>query len=388
MNPTETIPALTRWTNSALIGLFMTLLWLPMMDTLFHFDWAPPTTENRALASFPKTPSDWHELRGYVAGLEDYYNDHFGCRRCLTQWYNKVRWSVFKDRNTRSVLVGKDGWLFYTQAQMIDHYTGFLQFTPEQLHDWKVLLEKRRDWLVRRGIAYLFVVTPDKHTIYPEELPDWVKKVRPQTKLDQFVAYMRANSTVPVLDQRDVLLQAKKFHPTYYKTDVHWNDFGGFAAYQELMRTLARQRPGLEPLSLDEFSVTNLIPAPGDLVKGGDMAKILGLSLTESNYYSLTPKVKLPRFTMEQPPQERVHDPRLTMNPQAKGRMVVFHDSFALSWIQFLGYQFNQINYYWRYDLNPACIEQDKPDIVINEMNERFFNTENPVKMMAKEALN
>jgi alginate O-acetyltransferase complex protein AlgJ len=388
MHPTENIPALTRWTNTVLIGLFMMLLWLPMLDTLFHFDWAPPSTENRAMASFPKSPSGWRQLQPYVAGLEAYFDDHFGCRRCLTQWYNKVRWSVFRVENTRDVLVGKDGWLFYTHAQMIDHYTGFLQFTPEQLRDWKELLEKRRDWLARRGIAYLFVVTPDKHTIYPEELPDWVKKVRPQTKLDQFVAYMRTNSTVPVLDQRDVLIQARQICPTYYKTDVHWNDFGGFVAYQELMQTLASQRPGLEPLPLAAFTLTNVIPAPGDLAKGGDMAKNLGLSLTESNYYSLTPKLKLPQFTTEQPPWERVHDPRSTINPQAKGRMIIFHDSFALNWIQFLGYHFNQINYFWQYDLNPALVDQEKPDIVINEMNERFFNTENPVKLMAKEALN
>jgi len=382
---------MTRWTNTILIGLFMTMLWLPMLDSVFHFDWAPPSTENRAMASFPKPPAGWRQLQTYVAGLEAYFNDHFGCRRCLVQWFNKVRWSVFKVGNASEVLVGKDGWLFYTHAQMIDNYTGFLQFTPERLHEWKVLLEKRRDWLARRGIAYLFVVTADKHTVYPEELPDWVKKVRPQTKLDQFVAYMRTNSTVPVLVQRDVLVRVKQTlptYPTYYKTDVHWNAFGGFVAYQELMKTLAQQRPGLEPLPLDTFTFTNVIPAHGELAKGGDMAKILGLQMTESNYFELTPNVELPNFTTQQPSFEHVHDPRCTVNPQAKGRMVVFHDSFGLSWMPYLGYHFNQINYFWQYDLNPAVVEQYKPDIVINEMNERFFNTENPVKLMAKEGLN
>jgi alginate O-acetyltransferase complex protein AlgJ len=388
MNNSENIPALSRRANTVLIGLFMTILWLPTLDTFFHLDWTLARSENRALAAFPKTPSDWHELRGYVAGLEAYFNDHFGCRKCLVQWYNKVRWSVFRIENTRNVLVGKDGWLFYTQAEMIDHYSGLLQFTPEQLHDWKVLLEKRRDWLVRRGIAYLFVVTPDKHTIYPEELPDWVKKVRPQTKLDQFVAYMRTNSTVPVLDQREVLIQARQTCPTYYKTDVHWNFFGGFVAYQQLVQTLAKQRPGLEPLPLTAFTLTNAIPTAGDFARGGDMARMLGLTMIESNYYTLTPKIELPQFTFKEPPPERVHEPRFTNNPQAKGRMIIFHDSFALNWIQFLGYQFNQVTYLWKYDLDPVYVERDKPDIVVNEMNERFFNTENPAKLMAKEALN
>ncbi len=108
---------------------------------------------------------------------------------------------------------------------MIDHYSGQLQFTPEQLHDWQVLLEKRRDWLARRGIAYVFVVAPDKHTIYPEELPNWVTKVRPQTKLDQFYDYMHAHSTVPVLDLREIVRGGKKTCPTYFQTDTHWNFF-------------------------------------------------------------------------------------------------------------------------------------------------------------------
>ena len=388
MNPTENTPALTRWTNMVLIGLFMTLLWLPGLDTIFHFDWTRVPSENRALATFPNPPAGWHGLQAYVAGLEVYFNDHFGCRKCLLQWHNKSRWAVFKLKNTRSVLVGKDGWLFYTQHQMVDHYSGLLQFTPEQLHDWQVLLEKRRDWLARRGIAYVFVVTPDKHTIYPEYLPGWITKVRPQTKLDQFFAYMHEHSTVPVLDQREVLRAAKNTCPIYYKTDVHWNLFGAFVAYQELMQTLAQQRPDLEkPLPLSAFTVTHCVPAPGDMAKGGDMAKILGLGMIESNYFDLIPKPGLPTFTSKIPPAERTKEPRITSNPQAKGRMIVFQDSYAMNWIQFLGYHFNQVTYLWQYDLNPAYIEQDKPDIIINEMNERFFNTEHPSILMAKEAL-
>ena len=390
MNSTENIQTSTRWTNDVLIGLFMLLLWLPMLDTFFHLDWAPVPTENRSLAVFPKNPIGWRGLQPYVAGLEVYFNDHFGCRKCLLEWHNKLRWALFKDQSTRNVLVGKDGWLFYTQHQMIDHYTGLLQFTPDQLHDWQVLLEKRRDWLAKRGIAYLFVVTPDKQTIYPEYLPDWLvkSKVRPQTKLDQFVAYMHEHSSVPILDQREVVLEAKSIYPTFFKTDVHWNPFAGFVAYQELMQTLAKQRPGLDkPLPLTSFTITNRVMP--ELVTGGDLARILGLKMTESNCYilELVPNSGLPNYTSQIAPAERPREPRYTDNPQAKGRMIVFQDSFGMGWFQFLGYHFNKVIYLWQYDLNPAFIEQNTPDIVVSEMNERFFNIEDPKKMMAKEAL-
>jgi hypothetical protein len=247
-----------------------------------------------------------------------------------------------------------------------------------------VLLEKRRDWLARRGVAYVFVVTPDKQSIYPEELPSWVKKVRPETTLDQFFAYMRTNSTVPVLDVRDVVCDAKRIDPTYLKTDTHWNLLGGFVTYQELLQTIASQMPALKlkPLPMTEFILTN------QLQPGGDLARMLGTSMIESNAYFFTPKPELPKFTTQMPSVEHYKDPGFLNNPQAQGRLILFHDSFAGSWIPFLGYHFNQITTRWQYDLDPVCVDQGKPDIVVTEMLERFFNIEDPKIMMAKEALN
>ena len=374
-----------RRTNRALAGLFMLLLWLPMLDSIFHFDWTASRSENRRMAEWPEFPKSWHGLQDYTGGLEAYYNDHFGCRKCLVQWHNKLKWSLFREKTAGlRPLPGQDGWLYYNECDMVDHYTGELQFTPERLHDWQVLLEKRRDWLAKRGIKYLFVVAPDKHTIYPEYLPDWIKKVRPHTKLDQFIAYMREHSTVPVLDVRDVVLAAKKNHPVYMRTDTHWNDIGGFVAYQKLVESMAQQLPALKlkPLPLASFNLTN------QLMPGGDLATLLGLSMTESNAWFLIPKPGLPSFTITQPPAEHPTEPVFSTNVLTQGRLIIFRDSFAIAWTPFLGYHFNRITYLWQYNLDTAWIERDKPDIVVTEMVERLFNIDDPKKMLAKEALN
>ena len=374
---------LSRYADLVLIGLFIGLLWLPTVDTVFHIDWTPARSENRAMAKFPEVPAGWPKVQTYVKGLEAYFNDHFGFRKCLVQWNNRIRWSLLRENTGRSVLVGKDGWLFTMEEDSLDHYTGQLQFTPEQLHDWQVLLEKRRDWLAKRGITYLFVVAPNKESIYPEHLPDWVVKVRPETKLDQFVAYMREHSTVPVLDLRDAVRAGKKISPTYYQTDTHWNSFGGFVAYQELMRRLAREKPGVEePLPLACFMLTNR------LEPGYDLARIIGVGMTESNACSLIPKPGLPAYTDKRPPPGQLTGPRSTSNLQVKERMMVFRDSFAEFCIEFLGYHFNHVTYLWRQDLDPAAIESETPDIVVSEMVERLFNIADPQKLLAKEALN
>lgn len=379
MQPPATISE--RRTNLILIVLFMVLLWLPTLDSLFHFDRTAPRNENRALAEFPKRPAGGHDLQAYIGGLEAYFNDHFGCRKYLVKLSNKLKKSL-KETTILNVLVGKDGWLFITDCDMIDHYSGRLLFTPAQLHDWQMLLEKRQKWLAQRGIAYVFVVAPDKQTMYPEELPDWVAKVRSQTKLDQFYNYMREHSTVPVLDLRDVVRSAKQTAPTYFKTDTHWNHYGGFVGYQALVRTIAGQLPAmnLEPMPLSSFNPTN------ELQPGGDLAGILGQNMVESNAWYLIPKPGLLQFNRKLSYQY-APDPMVIDNPQAKGRALFFRDSFATSWRPFLGYNFNHVVLLWHDELDAAGIEREKPDIVVSEMVERFFNIKNPKELMKLDTL-
>jgi hypothetical protein len=57
------------------------------------------------------------------------------------------------------------------------------------------MLRRRSDQLERRGIRCLFVVAPDKHSIYPEYLPETVS-VHSPTELDQLL---------PSLDEAGVL---------------------------------------------------------------------------------------------------------------------------------------------------------------------------------------
>ena len=68
--------------------------------------------------------------------------------------------------------------------------------------------------------------------------------------------------------------------------------------------------------------------------------------------------------------------------------LVVFHDSFGKAFRQFLGYSFHRIVFVWENkEFNPRVITENHPQIVINEMLERYFNIEDPDEMLATEAL-
>ena len=385
--PQEKIRNGLQWT---IIGVFLGLLWLPTLDSFFHLDKAPIPNENRAPATFPAFNHTIDGVRGFIAGLEQYYNDHFGFRKRLVGWSNRWKREWFKESAQPNVLTGRDGWLYYAGDGMIENCLGLARFQPGRLRAWQLLLESRRDWLARRGIRYLFVVPPNKESIYPEFLPEWMSKTRPKTKLDEFFACMKTNSTVEVLDLRPLLLEEKKSRLVYMLTDTHWNYDGAFLAHQELMRVLGRQLTGLDPLPQTAFKRTVTEKT------GGDLARMLGQeqSIMEHEYPSFTPLPPLPPLLATTLPGlvpgkkwDKFKDPVLTKNTNRSGEAIVFRDSFSGFWFPFLGQYFGKVVYLSEQNWEPAFIEEQKPMVVIDEMVERYFYTANPAELKIKDNL-
>jgi hypothetical protein len=358
----------------------------------FHLDGSRAPGENRLPAPRPQL----RELRAghwrqFLAGSEAYFNDHFGFRNKLIRWFQNWKIGIYHDRSVYRVVTGPNHWLFTGEQQMVEHYLGILKLTPQKLQAWQTLLEQRRDWLAARGIKYLLVIPPDKQTIYPEELPAWLVNAVPinrETKLDQLVKYMREHSTVEILDLRQTLLAAKATAPTYLQNDTHWNLFGGFVGSQAVIKSLQKQFPDLPPLRLEDFTWTNR-PATG-----GDLAQMIGSDAVDQNIFQFAPGPGLPRLKIYDATNiVSVWDAhklsRITENPVPRRETaVIFHDSFGNAWQQFLGYSFQKIVFMSdNREFNPSVILANKPDIVINEMLERYFNTQYPEELMAHDRL-
>ncbi len=374
-----------RWLDGLLIGLFAALLLVPLVDPALHLDPTKPPSENRVLASCPPAPKNLGELKNFMAGWEAYFNDHFGFRRCLVMWHNKMAWSLFQDKNSRKVLEGEDGWFYITEPWMIEHFRGALQFSDADLSAWQKLLEHRRDWLAARGIKFLFIVAPDKQSVYPENLPPWLKHLGGRTKADQFFDYMKKHSTVEVLDVRPAVIAGKKIAPTYLKTDTHWNTFGSFLACEEIVRRLQTMKGlDLPPLSEDDYIRTNRLAPGGDLVGMRGMKQ----STVETANITMVPKPELAKLESYVPPVgPHAKDMATTKYAPGHGLAFFFTDSFGRSWIYHLGREFAEGNYFWQYQLEPKAIEERKPEVVVAEMLERFFNVTDPKQLEAQDAL-
>lgn len=377
MNTNHSPETPKNWVNRGMIALFFVLLWLPLADSTFKLDRVPLKDENRALATFPHYTSGITPVREYLSGIDAFYADHFGFRNQLVRWNNRWKRKYFNDTSVANVIAGKDHWLYYSGQDMAAHTRGMKEFTTEDLQNWKVALESRRDWLAKRGKKYLFVIPPDKETIYPEHLPDWLKRTGSLNKLDQFLTFMRANSTVEILDLRQLLRDAKKTTPTYYNSDTHWNYFGAFLGYQEIVKTLAKQVPDLDPpRSLSDFEMHHVTGI------GMDLAKMLGQekSIQEFNLIHLIPKPPLATIEVQEVPSifpqkwEPHRVPLRTENPEKKYALLMFRDSFAGLFVPYLCYNFKRVDYIFQPEWDLDFIERENPDIVVDEMLERLFN--------------
>jgi len=362
--------------------VFLLVIFLPIVDQTFAIFNKSSLVEKRKLAVKPELRLD--NLFNFSKAFNDYYNDHFKFRGEIIYLYNLIKVKWFNVSPTPRVLVGKDGWLFFDQPDLrpgtVDYYRSLTPFSPEELHQWKEVLEHRYRWLSRRGVLYLFVIAPNKNTIYPEFMPDHIRKVRKDSRMDQLVEYLKRHSRVPLLDLRQPLRKAKKKYPVYSKTDTHWNDFGAYIAYREIIKYLSRYFEGAKPLPLSRYQIDI------DDHMGGDLAIMLSLhdKVLREEMVFLNPLEPLAVESRKLPRLSRfVRQGETRCKEAPLPDILMVHDSFYHRLRPFLSQSFSRVHYIWDWNFNfyPEIITQEKPKLVIDEMAERFLMGRIPPKL-------
>lgn len=354
-----------RIKNCALIGLFLGVLWLPLVDNFFVVDPGPSLNEGRRIARLPAFVLRKKALALYPTKFEQFFRAHLGFRKSLIRTYNALHVKVLQISPLPRVIMGKNGWLF---SDNFDYHRAVRPFTADHLWQWQRVLEQRRDWLADRGIRYLFVIAPNKETVYPEFMPDHINRVRHESLLDQLIAHLRMHSEMSILDLRDPLLSAKDSHFLYPRTDLHWNDFGAFVGYQSVVKALSDWFPHLQPLSLSAFDFR--LQEPPDHFHF-DLARMMALPETFAERYgALVPRQV--RHTQVLPFSTRENV--TTLDDATLPRAVVLHDSFVFALMPFLSEHFQRVYYYmgnqeFQYDI----VYNEHPDVVIQFIAERHL---------------
>ena len=264
-----------RFFDIVLILVFAACLVAPAIRHFLTTDAGVSKSEKRRLASLPAVPSRLQDAEKYMSNMEEYLNDNFGFRSFLLFAGNAAKY-YFGLQVTPDVLMGKDGWLFLGRLQnIVEQYQGRDLFTPKSLRDWVDEMECRRKWLSRLGIEFVIVVPPSKHTIYEEYLPDHIRVSKKQTRLDQLLSYAGRHSELTIVDLRGELLHEKSRFQLYMKTDSHWNEFGGYFGYRELMKFVRKKMPETDLIDFESLQIGERNDLDTDLAQMLNMADII-----------------------------------------------------------------------------------------------------------------
>lgn len=213
--------------------------------------------ENRTLASFSGEPSRF----------EEWLNDHAPFRSQWLNAYASLNYRLFGSVDNEQVIVGKDGWFFYTGDGTVDEMLGVRPFTEAEMAEILEELLAVRAQYTDRPEDFAVFVAPDKEKIYSQYLPEVYENQTGTSKAAELVRYIRDHSDIRVVyPVEELKREAEGSVPLYYKTDTHWNRLGAFVGVQELISSL-----GGKPHGLSELTVSMEEKGAGDLALLGHL---------------------------------------------------------------------------------------------------------------------
>ena len=158
--------------------LLIAALWVPLLATI----WPPrdvPLAENRRLAPALALPNSWSELRASPAAIDEWAKDHFGFRKQLLVAHSRLRFWLFGEYPSDTLLAGKGGEIFFRFGKSGN--TVLLELCGVGLSQATINARtaKIADFLsrIRRLDAKTHVLAvPEKSRVYPDKLPDWMQR--------------------------------------------------------------------------------------------------------------------------------------------------------------------------------------------------------------------
>jgi hypothetical protein len=245
-------------TSRATLTRNLTIIMFVMMIGAPLVGWIAGVSNDPAVTMFEEHPNrtwSWSPrgIFDYARRTQRDANTDFPFRDRLIELHAHLKLRLFGVSSASTVTLGNDGWLFYAGEKIIADFQRVRPFTEAELEEWTQLLSSRKHWLAERGIPFLFYIAPNPQTLYPEHMPAHMWRAANPSRMDQLIEHLRTHSDVDVLDLRPALLAAKQSTTVVYKTDSHWNQRGGFIAYQEIGAWMKHHFPAWRTFTLADF---------------------------------------------------------------------------------------------------------------------------------------
>lgn len=347
--------------NWMIICFFAILLLPNLLGLAFGYQAESENTEKRELAGMPVF--SWETMSEFPGQVEDYINDHAPFRSHFIDAYASFNMEAFHSIDNKEVIVGKDKWLFYTGNESMIDTLGVCPFTEDQ---HKMILDRLlavRDKYVENKDDFIFYIAPNKEIVYRQFVPEYYDPLSDTSKAKELVKYIRENSDIKVVYPLEELTEASKDQLTYYKTDTHWNNLGGFIGVQELIG-----EAGGEPVDYRDMTIRYEEGKRGDL---GDLGHtpMRYLEETEVTLEGYHEDVKIDMLENNEDGSGVI---KAKTDGAPDGRsLTMVRDSFAIAMAPVLMRYFSETTFVEWQKLPEVDMSQERSDLFVYEIVER-----------------
>ncbi len=354
---------------------FAAALLAPLVARRVHpTAWTSVRRENRNPAPLPGWPGDLASTLAFPAAVEAWHADTFGLREPLLSLENLCALVLWNKAPHPRLLMGHAGWIFFTAEDSRDIWRGLYPIPPTLAEDWCSAVRSRASWFRSQGIAYLYVVAPNKESVYPDYLPASERSFGP-TPLDVLARAAEADPALPLLDLRPALI-AERVHDraeagdfVFHPHGTHWTERGGFAASQAIVARLSELYPelaGLAPAAREEY---RSLPREG-------IEDTWAENLSVEDFYRQPLFDFRParwRSELCDPAVETIdtHGTRHEQDAPELPVMLLVHDSFGPWMRRALAEHASRLVTLWQGELPPDRVASEAPRVVIEMYTER-----------------
>jgi hypothetical protein len=260
-------------------------------------------------------------------------------------------------KNTK-VLIGQKGWLFLTHDtnDIINQIKGNKSLNSEA---WSQLINKRLLFFEKSNIPYYFIIAPNKECVYSQFLPNDIEISQNRPIYDLIKLYDKL--IYPIEE-----IKAANSFDTYDKMDTHWNDYGAYVAYHQLIdRILLSQKI----FKIDQKDINfNKTPKIDP-----DLGSKIGLNKDTTIKCKVSLNDKIQKIYDNNIKNTGRHYVWQNTSIPTDLKIMFFGDSFGHKLANILKYSCKTLIYKQQPNLDFDFILEQKPDMVISEQVERFI---------------
>ncbi len=310
-------------TGTVFIVVCMVICLIPFAGmTFFRTD---TTTENKTLASFPKVMEEGTVNLDFFDELSDYFEDHFAFREYLVNADALIQSKVFQVSNVDTVIVGEDGWLYYSAT--LDDYLGQDLMSEREIYNAAHNIALLQTYVEEQGAQFAVTVAPNKNTLYGENMPYYDSYTVSDERNIEYLEEQFEAQGVSYIDLFSVFENEDEV--LYLKRDSHWNAKGAVLAYNTILNSMDISHDSLSKVSANR-SKTEI---------GDQNTMVYPLTAEPEWNYNYEYDVTYEYVTET----SSVEDAWImTSNDSGEGSLLMFRDSFGNTLLPLMANTFSQ----------------------------------------------